>query len=156
MSKRGGATLLLNSFPFLATQAYLRLLPKSQHGSVITVGKLALNRFNEFVSLENPNVRAVVYHPGTVLTPMMDDFPHFKPCALDTRTFSFYDGFGNIEFCICTAELAGAVYLTTERAEYLNGRFVTVNWDIEELEARKDEIVLNGLMREGLKGVFSA
>lgn len=97
-----------------------------------------------------------MYHPGTVLTPMMDDFPHFKPCALDTRTFSFYDGFGNIEFCICTAELAGAVYLTTERAEYLNGRFVTVNWDIEELEARKDEIVLNGLMREGLKGVFSA
>ncbi|EDR07455.1 uncharacterized protein LACBIDRAFT_298670 [Laccaria bicolor S238N-H82] len=142
---------------YLATQVYLRLLPKSQHGSVITVGsissdmvnpgissygltKLALNRFNEFVSLENPNVRAVVYHPGTVLTPIMDDLPHFKPFALDTP------------------ELAGAfaVYLTTERAEYLNGRFVSVNWDIEELEARKDEIVLKGLMREGLKGVFSA
>ena len=99
MSKRGGATLLLNFFPFLssqcllvktaqelnikgtylATQAYLRLLPKTQHGSVVTVGsissdflnpgsssyvltKIALNRFNEFVSLENPSVRAVVYH----------------------------------------------------------------------------------------------
>ena len=90
---------------YLATQTYLRLLPKSQHGSVITVGsissdmvnpgissygltKLALNRFNEFVSLENPNVRAVVYHPGTVLTPIMDDLPHIKPFALDTRTFS--------------------------------------------------------------------
>jgi len=127
MSKRGGATLLLNFFPslasqcllvktaqelnvkgtYLATQAYLRLLPKSQHGSVITVGsiasdllepggssyaltKLVLNRFNEFVSLENPNVRAVVYHPGTVLTPILDDLPHIKPFALDTRTFSFY------------------------------------------------------------------
>ena len=126
MSKRGGATSLLNSFPspvspcllvktaqelnvkgtYLATQAYLRLLPKSQHGSVITVGsissdlvntgissygltKLALNRFNEFVSLENPNVRAVVYHPGTVLTPIMDDLPHIKPFALDTRAFSY-------------------------------------------------------------------
>jgi hypothetical protein len=48
------------------------------------------------------------------------------------------------------------VYLTTKRAEYLNGRFVSVNWDIEELEARKDEITLKGLMTEGLKGVFSA
>ena len=127
MSKRGGATLLLNSFPFLssqcllvktaqelnlkgtylATQAYLRLLPKSQHGSVITVSsiasdliepgissyaltKLALNRFNEFLSLENPNVQAVVYHPGTVLTPILDDLPQIRPFALDTRTFPLF------------------------------------------------------------------
>ncbi|KIK03573.1 hypothetical protein K443DRAFT_676586 [Laccaria amethystina LaAM-08-1] len=142
---------------YLATQAFLRLLPKSQHGSVITVGsiasdlldpgissygltKLALNRFNEYLSLENPNVRAVVYHPGTVLTPILDDLPDIKPFALDTP------------------ELAGAfaVYLTTERAEYLDGRYASVNWDIEELEARKDEIGLKGLLKEGLKGVFSA
>ena len=66
-------------------------------------------------------------------------------------------GFKNIQL-VCTAELAGAfaVYLTTERAGYLNGRFVSVNWDIEELEARKDEIILEGLLTEGLKGVFSA
>ena len=66
-------------------------------------------------------------------------------------------GFSYIQH-FCTAELAGAfaVYLTTERAGYLNGRFVSVNWDIEELEARKDEIILEGLLTEGLKGVFSA
>ena len=72
--------------------------------------------------------------------------------------FFFLHGFEDIKFCICTAELAGAfpVYLTTERAEYLNGRYASVNWDIEELEARKDKIVSNGLLKEGLKGVFSA
>ena len=66
-------------------------------------------------------------------------------------------GFENIKL-FCTAELAGAfaVYLTTERAGHLNGRFVSVNWDIEELEARKNEIILEGLLTEGLKGVFSA
>ena len=46
--------------------------------------------------------------------------------------------------------------MTTERAEYLNGRYASVNWDIKELEARKDEIVSTGLLKEGLKGVFSA
>ena len=73
------------------------------------------------------------------------------------RFFSLY-GFENIKCCICIAELAGAfaVYLTTERAKYLNGRYASVNWDIEELEARKEEIVSKGLLKEGLKGVFSA
>ena len=66
--------------------------------------------------------------------------------------------FEKIKSFICTAELAGAVavYLTTERAKYLNGRYASVNWDIEELEARKDEIVSKGLLKEGLKGVFGA
>ena len=135
-------TLLLNSFLFLgsqrllvktgqesnikgtylATQAYLRLLPKSQRGSVITVGsissdflnpgsssyvltKIALKRFNEFVSLEIPNVRAVVYHPGTVLTPILDDFPHIKPFALDTRSSLFSMGLKILNFTIVQRSL---------------------------------------------------
>ena len=93
-----------------------------------------------------------------MLTPILDALPHIKPFALDTRTFFYLYAFEDIKFCICTAELAGAfaVYLTTERAGYLNGRYASVNWDIEELEARKDEIVLKGLLNEGLKGVFGA
>ena len=87
---------------YLTTQAFLHLLPKSKQGTVITVGslasevivpgsssyvltKLALNRFNEFITLENPNVTAVVYHPGAVLTPWMEAFPEFQPFALDSR-----------------------------------------------------------------------
>ena len=55
------------------------------------------------------------------------------------------------------AELAGAfaVYLATERAKYLNGKYASVNWDVEELEARKEDIMSKGLLTEGLKGVFS-
>ena len=42
-----------------------------------------------------------------------------------------------------TAELAGdsLVWLTKERREWLMGRFVDVNWDMEELEAKKAEIM---------------
>ncbi|EDR07453.1 uncharacterized protein LACBIDRAFT_327958 [Laccaria bicolor S238N-H82] len=141
---------------YLTTQAFLHLLPKSKQGTVITVGslasdlvlpgsssyvitKLALNRFNEFVTLENPNVTAVVYHPGAVRTPIMDHLPDFHPFALDSP------------------ELAGAfaVYLATERAKFLNGKYASVNWDVEELEARKEDIISKGFFTEGLKGVFS-
>lgn len=71
--------------------------------------------------------------------------------------FLFIYASENFQFCILAAELAGAfaVYLTTERAEYLNGKYASVNWDIEELEARRDEILSKGLLKEGLKGVFS-
>ncbi|KIK03572.1 hypothetical protein K443DRAFT_652959 [Laccaria amethystina LaAM-08-1] len=142
---------------YLTTQSFLRLLPKSSQGSIITVGslasnlvfpgnssyvltKLALNRFNEFIALENPNVHAVVFHPGSVLTPSMEDLEGFKLFALDSP------------------ELAGAfaVYLTTERAKYLNGKYASVNWDVEELEARREDIVSKGFFTEELKGVFSS
>jgi len=39
--------------------------------------------------------------------------------------------------------LAGGfcTWLTKERREYLSGRYLSVHWDVEELEAKKDEIV---------------
>ena len=56
------------------------------------------------------------------------------------------------------AELTGvfAVYLTTERAKYLNGKYAWVNWDVEELEVRNDDIVSKGLLTEKLKGASSS
>ncbi|KIJ93545.1 hypothetical protein K443DRAFT_12795 [Laccaria amethystina LaAM-08-1] len=100
-----------------------------------------LARFNEFIALENPNIHAVVFHRGSVMTPIMEDLEDFKLFALDSP------------------ELAGAfaVYLTrTERAKFLNGKYASVNWDVEELEARREDIVSKGLFTEELKGVFSS
>jgi hypothetical protein len=39
-------------------------------------------------------------------------------------------------------ELTGglSLYLSTPRAEFLRGKFVSVNWDIEEMEKHADEI----------------
>ena len=33
------------------------------------------------------------------------------------------------------------LWLTKERREWLSGRFVIANWDVEELMAKKDEII---------------
>lgn len=45
--------------------------------------------------------------------------------------------------------LAGAfcVWLSKEKREWLNGRFVSCNWDVEELEAMKDKIVKEDLLK---------
>ena len=40
-------------------------------------------------------------------------------------------------------ELAGSisVWLTKNRPEWLSGRYMSVNWDIDEIVERKDEIL---------------
>ena len=48
------------------------------------------------------------------------------------------------EVCLIdTVDLAAdsLVWLTEARKEWLSGRYVSANWDVTELEARKDEIV---------------
>lgn len=39
-------------------------------------------------------------------------------------------------------ELSGglSLYLSTQRADFLRGTYVSVNWDVEEMEARAAEI----------------
>lgn len=39
------------------------------------------------------------------------------------------------------------VWLTKQKREYLSGRYVSVNWDVDELETRKDEIVQGDKLR---------
>lgn len=52
-------------------------------------------------------------------------------------------------FLVDTLELAGntIVYLTQKRQEWLAGRYISVNWDMEELFKKKDEIVEKDLLR---------
>ena len=64
----------------------------------------------------------------------------------------------SLSFSMLIAELVGgcAVYLTTQRAKYLNGKSASVNWDVEELETRREGIVSKGVFMQGLKGQFSS
>ena len=44
------------------------------------------------------------------------------------------------------------VWAASPEAEFLKGRYVWVNWDIEELKARKEELVEKNLLTMGLRG----
>lgn len=45
-------------------------------------------------------------------------------------------------------------WLSTEKAEFLNGKYIETNWSVEELVARKDEIVSEGKLSLAFKGTF--
>ncbi|TGO36077.1 hypothetical protein BHYA_0136g00200 [Botrytis hyacinthi] len=91
-------------------------------GSAYNISKLAEQRLSEHLHLEYPSLRVFTTMPGIVLTDMVSD--HFKPYAIDH------------------ADLTGmlALYLTQDRADYLRGGMVGVNWDVEEMEEYGKEI----------------
>lgn len=140
--------------PYLVTRAFLPLLLASPHKVLLNVSsigalmigacssayatsKLALLRFTEIVDLEHgpgtqDGVLAIGVHPGGVKTELALHLPERYHAGL-----------------VDTPELAGdaLVWLTGERREWLAGRYVSVNWDVGELEGRKGEIVKGDLLK---------
>lgn len=93
---------------------------------------------------ELPNLRVFSIHPGlveasvsrSIVVPAFTPFAHDKPLLTGGVT----------------------LYLSTPRADFLRGGFLSVNWDVEELEACKTQIAekkpnklafLNGQLQPG-------
>jgi NAD(P)-dependent dehydrogenase (short-subunit alcohol dehydrogenase family) len=137
----------------LMTQSFLKQLPSLETPAriiTLTTGaayevfpglsaygmsKLAVLELMTYVAVENPNVVAVALHPGVVDTDMTIE--SFKRFALDTP------------------ELVGgvAVWLAAwgeENGSFLSGRFVSSNWDVEDLVAKKAEIAQGELLKMDL------
>lgn len=51
-------------------------------------------------------------------------------------------------------ELSGdfAVWLASEEASFLNGRYVWANWDVDELKAKASEIQSGQLLTASIQG----
>lgn len=130
---------------YLVTRSILPLVLKSEAKTIINLSsigahlvvggasayqssKLAVIRFTEFLVEEygSQGIVAIPVHPGGVPTDLGTTMPAQMHAAL-----------------IDTPELAGDVlsWLTQEKQPWLNGRYVSVTWDMPELFARKDEIV---------------
>lgn len=103
-------------------------------GSAYQASRFANRRLTEFVArdYESQNLVCITLHPGCVKTDMADDFP-------ESLQFILVD----------KAELPAdtVVWLCSQRREWLSGRFVCGNWDMEELEGRKSEILERDLFK---------
>jgi NAD(P)-dependent dehydrogenase (short-subunit alcohol dehydrogenase family) len=138
---------------FLVTQEFLKLIGPSRPATIINItsaagisvmpttaayalSKLTQIQIQRFVAAENPNVVAVSLHPGTVLTSIT------KPAF--------------VKFSKDTMELAGgvSVWLASGDKIWMNGRYMGVNWDVEDLEGMKEKIVGEGELFMELKGTF--
>ncbi|EKD14500.1 uncharacterized protein L3040_000031 [Drepanopeziza brunnea f. sp. 'multigermtubi'] len=95
----------------------------SARGSAYNISKIAEQRLNEHIQVEHPNLRVFTTMPGVTLTSMVSEA--FAPFAKDH------------------IDLTGmlALYLVQPRADYLKGSMVGVNWDVDELEQHKEEIL---------------
>lgn len=96
--------------------------------------KLAAFKMFSYLAYEQRSgVRVFHLHPGVVATAM----------AAEGKSI-----------CDDTAELAAdfAVWLNAPDADFLQNRFLYANWDVEELVARKQEIVDGNLLTVGIRG----
>jgi len=136
---------------YLAAHNFVPLLLKSQTKTIINISsggahvmfpgasgyqttKFALCRFTEFIDKEyrQQGLIAISLHPGGVKTELAMNMP---PDRLDVLTD--------------TPELAAdtLVWLCRERRDWLSGRFASVNWDMEELEQKKQDIIQRNLLK---------
>ncbi|KAG9236771.1 hypothetical protein BJ875DRAFT_419536 [Amylocarpus encephaloides] len=97
--------------------------------SAYAISKLAQQRLMECTHLEYPTLRVFTIHPGIVATPFTDD-GELAPFAKDHP------------------ELAGQLigYLAQSRADYARGGYISVNWDVLEIEANKKRIVNENML----------
>ena len=104
----------------------------SPGGSAYQMTKSAVLRMNNFIAVEYGKQRILVYgiHPGGVLTELASKLP-------DTSVL------------IDTPELSGdtVVWLTRERREWLQDRYISCTWDVEELEGMREEIVRGNMLK---------
>ncbi|KAI4289517.1 MAG: hypothetical protein L6R35_001213 [Caloplaca aegaea] len=135
--------------PYLVTRAFLPLLLKGGENrfiinvtsvgahlvnpalSAYQVSKLGLLRFSQLINAEySPQgIVSLCIHPGNCLTDIMgppEALPdHLKPVFVETADLS----------------ADSVVYLTSEKRDWLGGRYLNCTWDMPELMSKKDSIV---------------
>lgn len=98
--------------------------------------KLVMCRFTEYINQDHgegkDGMLAIAVHPGAVKTELAMNMPEDRHGVL-----------------IDEPELPGDtfVWFGSERREWLAGRWINVNWDMEELSRKEEEIVKNDLLK---------
>lgn len=107
----------------------------TMHGaSAYQSGKLALLRMTEFLMTEYGEQGLIAFcaHPGSVSTELARNMPEKMHAVLND-----------------SPQLAGDFFMksTSQRKQWLAGRYVSVNWDWDELEAESSNIVAKDLLK---------
>lgn len=121
--------LLTSSVKTVVNVASIGGIRTALGGSAYQLSKSAVIRFTEFLDIEykEQGLCAYAIHPGAVKSDLASNLPAFIPQS------SLID----------TAELSADTvsWLTQGSHPWLSGRYFSVNWDMEELFSKKDDIV---------------
>jgi NAD(P)-dependent dehydrogenase (short-subunit alcohol dehydrogenase family) len=139
--------------------------------SAYAASKAAAAKLFDYIAFENPELHVVNVHPGLVDTDMsrksghggMDhsEYPDISLLPPPAPFLSLHE----ISQALCVTiedetdslavDLSGhfCLWLVSSEADFLRGKFVWVNWDVDELKARKEEILSTDLLDTKLGGV---
>ena len=157
---------------FMVTKGFLSLIGTERQGTIVnlssgaatavipgwssySISKLAAIKLAEYVAMEYPNVNAVTLQPGVVDTAMVvgrflsaRKILQSKANTFSTESFK--------RFALDTPALVGGtgVWLATDAARFLTGRFVSANWSVEDLVRRKEEISAGNDLKVVYQGTF--
>lgn len=98
--------------------------------SSYSLSKLAVIHFTASLKAEYPDITSVSINPDVVPTDMGVSAAFLAPFMKDTAELS----------------AGAAVWLSSGDKSFLSGRCVAANWDVEELEARKEELIQSNLL----------
>ncbi|KAH0555671.1 hypothetical protein GP486_006383 [Trichoglossum hirsutum] len=84
--------------------------------------KLAAVKLFDYIQQENPGIRVISVHPGVIATEMN------------------------------TKSAAGGVRLSFDDGEFLKGKLVWSNWDVDELKAKAEEVKNSSMLTINLDG----
>lgn len=137
--------------PYLVSRAFLPLLLRGTHRTILNTSsigalhvypgasayqtsKFALCRLTEFLDVEykDKGLVAIAFHPGGVVTDLAQGMPAEMMQWLQDKPALPGDT---------------VAWLSKERREWLAGRYLSVNWDMQELEAQKERIVEEDLLK---------
>ena len=126
--------------------------------------KLAIWRVMDFVQLENPGVKVFNLQPGRVETDMSrkvnvpgrDDVGKLCHTLLNpNQGFGPFNSMRVITDTLTSLGLPSAfcVWLASGEADFLKGRMVWPNWDVDELKGRAEEIQERNSLTIELRGL---
>ena len=126
LNSEGGAKTIVN-----VTSALAHFVNMGPIG--YNISELATNRMTEAIAAAYgaEGLLAFAVHPGVVATMPPPIGMEVRPMAVD-------------DVGLCGAFL---LWLVKERREWLSGRYLSANWDVDELEAKKDVIVSNDQLK---------
>ena len=105
--------------------------------SSYVASKMAALRMTECFQAEAPEVRFVSLQPGGVDTEMYAKFEMPEDYAMTDNSLP--------------SDMT--VWLASDEADFVGGRLIWTNWDVEELIQRKDEIVEKNHLVTGLRPI---
>ncbi|KAJ7214930.1 NAD-P-binding protein [Mycena pura] len=85
--------------------------------SSYVTSKHAVNRLNEYIHTEHPDVKSFSVNPGAIKTRIADNNPEAAPWLIDTLQLP----------------AATLLRLTSGKEDWLSGRYVSSNWELDEV-----------------------